>query len=58
VPNVNGEVNFFDGCNWLLVVLVYVYVILFSVVYNVFKKYCLKKQQDEEKEKKEKDKKK
>jgi hypothetical protein len=47
---VNGYVGFFDGCNWLLVSLVYLYVILFSIIFNVFRNYYQKKEEARERE--------
>ncbi len=46
-PAVNGEVGFFDGCNGLLVGIIYAYVFLFSIVLAVFRNYCEKKKRAE-----------
>ena len=32
IPSVNGDVLFFDGCDWSLVAMIYVYLIVFSLV--------------------------
>jgi hypothetical protein len=55
---VNGEVGFFDGCDGLLVGIIWAYVILFSIVLAVFRNYYEKKKKAEHMKKLEEEKKK
>lgn len=50
-PAVNGDVGFFDGCDGLLVGLIWAYLILFSIVLAVFRNYYEKKRIEAHKKK-------
>jgi phosphotransferase system glucose/maltose/N-acetylglucosamine-specific IIC component len=49
VPNVNGDIAFFDGCNWFLVGMFYTYVVIFTVVLQIIKRYYASKDDEDEK---------
>jgi hypothetical protein len=55
VPDVNGDIAFFDGCDWFLVGMAYVYVVIFTVVIQIVKRYYASKYEEEEKKEKERD---
>lgn len=55
---VTGEVGFFDGCDGILVLIIWAYVILFSIVLAVFRNYYEKRKKKEHEKKIEEEKKK
>lgn len=47
-PNVNGNVNFFDGCNGELVGIIWGLLIVFSIILYLVRVYFEKKRAKEE----------
>ena len=50
-PNVDGTVAFFDGFSGNLVLVMYAYLILFSIVITAFKCYFSAKEKEEDRKK-------
>lgn len=51
-PNVNGDIGFFDGCDGVMVGIVYAFLVLFSIVLWVFRDFYEKKRIAQEKKEK------